>query len=179
MSISGLLKTSVFDFSTFSVTIQGADGARELCWILERSPHRRHSSADNRSDLETLRPCVRQLQNDEASVNINWFDVVKERNYRAEYKGDRIYHFRMRDEDVIVQLSAFQHNMVLSGLPRELVQLWSYERDVQTEPNTLALTAEMVDFHRSTLKCQPTLQRSRAVKRQLCQPETGDPNVFV
>ncbi|CRL23520.1 unnamed protein product [Penicillium camemberti] len=32
-----------------------------------------------------------------------------------------------------------------------------------------------IDFHRSTLKCRPTLQRSRAVKRHLCQPETGDP----
>ncbi|KAJ5384719.1 hypothetical protein N7517_002630 [Penicillium concentricum] len=89
------------------------------------------------------KPCVLQLQNDEASANINWLDVVKERNYQAEYKGNGIHHFHMRDRGVIVQLSAFQHNMILSGLPRKLVQPWSYERDVQTELNTLALTAEM------------------------------------
>lgn len=35
--------------------------------------------------------------------------------------------------------------------------------------------ALIIDFHRSTLKYRPTLQQSRAVKRQLCQPETGDP----
>ncbi|CAG8934968.1 unnamed protein product [Penicillium salamii] len=35
--------------------------------------------------------------------------------------------------------------------------------------------ALIIDFHRSTLKRQPTLQRSRAAKRQLHQPETGDP----
>ncbi|CAG8883863.1 unnamed protein product [Penicillium salamii] len=35
--------------------------------------------------------------------------------------------------------------------------------------------ALIIDFHRSTLKRQPTLQRSRAAKRQLYQPETGDP----
>ena len=35
--------------------------------------------------------------------------------------------------------------------------------------------ALIIDFHRSTLKSRPTLQRSRAVKRRLSQPETGDP----
>ncbi|KAJ5472114.1 hypothetical protein N7539_008683 [Penicillium diatomitis] len=35
--------------------------------------------------------------------------------------------------------------------------------------------ALIIDFHRYTLKCRPTLQRSRAVKRQLCLPETRDP----
>lgn len=33
----------------------------------------------------------------------------------------------------------------------------------------------IIDFHRSTLKCRPTLQRPRAIKRRLCQPEIGDP----
>ncbi|KAJ5704359.1 hypothetical protein N7536_000048 [Penicillium majusculum] len=94
--------------------------------------------------FEAPKPCVLQLQTGEASANINWLDVVKERNYQAEYKGDGFYHFHMRDRGVIVQLSAFQHNMILSGLIRKLVQPWSYERDVQTELNTLALTAEMV-----------------------------------
>ncbi|KXG52954.1 uncharacterized protein PGRI_000040 [Penicillium griseofulvum] len=93
--------------------------------------------------FEASKPCVLQLHNDEASPNINWLDVVKERNYEAEYKGNGTYHFHMRDRGVIVQLSAFQHNMVLSGLPRKLIQPWSYEKDVQTELNTLALTAEM------------------------------------
>ncbi|KAJ5704406.1 hypothetical protein N7536_000095 [Penicillium majusculum] len=94
--------------------------------------------------FEAPKPCVLQLQTGEASANIDWLDVVKERNCQAEYKGNEIYHFHMRDRGVIVQLSAFQHNMILSGLPRKLVQPWSYERDVQTELNTLALTAEMV-----------------------------------
>ncbi|OQE76214.1 hypothetical protein PENNAL_c0069G02399 [Penicillium nalgiovense] len=89
------------------------------------------------------KPCVVQPQNDEASANISWLDVVKERNYQAEYKGNGIYHFHMQDSGVIVHLSAFQHNMILSGLPRKLVQPWSYEKDVQTELNTLALAAEM------------------------------------
>ncbi|KAJ5593599.1 hypothetical protein N7537_010503, partial [Penicillium hordei] len=93
--------------------------------------------------FEAPKPCVLPLQNDEASANINWLDVVKERDYQAEYKGNGSYHFHMRDRGVIVQLSAFQHNMVLSGLPRKLIQPWSYEKDVQTELNTLALTAEM------------------------------------
>jgi hypothetical protein len=91
----------------------------------------------------TPKPCVIQAQNDEASANISWLDVVKERNYQAEYKGNGVYHFHMQDSGVIVYLSAFQHNMILSGLPRKLVQPWSYEKDVQTELNTLALAAEM------------------------------------
>ncbi|CAG8095388.1 unnamed protein product [Penicillium salamii] len=35
--------------------------------------------------------------------------------------------------------------------------------------------ALIIDFHRSTLKSRPTLQRPRAVKRRLSQPEIGDP----
>ncbi|KAL4994947.1 hypothetical protein BDV10DRAFT_142818 [Aspergillus recurvatus] len=35
--------------------------------------------------------------------------------------------------------------------------------------------ALIIDFHRSTLKCGPTLQRPRAIKRQLARPEIGDP----
>ena len=96
--------------------------------------------------FEEPKPCVLQLQNDEVSANINWLDVIKERDYQAEYKGNGIYHFHMRDRGVIVLLSAFQHNMILSGLPRKLVQPWSYEKDVQTELNTLALAAEMTSL---------------------------------
>jgi hypothetical protein len=93
--------------------------------------------------FEAPKPCVIQLQSDEASANISWLDVVKERNYHAEYKENGIYHFHMQDRGLIVHLSAFQHNMILSGLPRKLIQPWSYEKDVQTELNTLALAAEM------------------------------------
>ncbi|KAJ6019978.1 hypothetical protein N7522_000053 [Penicillium canescens] len=96
--------------------------------------------------FETPKPRVLLLQNDEASANINWLDVVKEKNYQAEYKGNGNYHFHMLDWGVIVQLSAFQHNMILSGLPRKLVQPWSYEKDVQTELSTLALAAEMTSL---------------------------------
>ncbi|KAF4766163.1 hypothetical protein HAV15_010624 [Penicillium sp. str.  len=34
-----------------SVTLQGTGWARELCWVLERSPHKRCPSEDNRSDV--------------------------------------------------------------------------------------------------------------------------------
>lgn len=34
--------------------------------------------------------------------------------------------------------------------------------------------ALIIDFHRSTLKCRPTLQRPRAIKRRLGQPEIVD-----
>jgi hypothetical protein len=34
--------------------------------------------------------------------------------------------------------------------------------------------ALIIDFHRSTLKCRPTLQQPRAIKRRLGQPEIGD-----
>lgn len=96
--------------------------------------------------FEAAKPCVVQLQNDEASANISWLDVVKERNYQAEYEGNGIYHFHMQDKGVIIRLSTFQHNMILSGLPRKLVQPWSYEKDVRTELNILALAAEMTSL---------------------------------
>lgn len=56
----------------------------------------------------------------------------------------------MRDRDVIVQLSTFQHNMILSGLPRKFVQPWSYEKDVQMELYSLALAAEMTSLINQT-----------------------------
>lgn len=100
--------------------------------------------------FEAPRPCVLQPENGEAGVDISWLDVVKEKNYQAEHKGHGIYHFHMRDRDVIVQLSTFQHNMILSGLPRKLVQPWSYEKDVQMELYSLALAAEMTSLINQT-----------------------------
>ncbi|CAG8022887.1 unnamed protein product [Penicillium nalgiovense] len=96
--------------------------------------------------FKAAKPCVVRLQNDEASANISWLDVVKERNYQAEYEGNGIYHFHMQGKGVIIRLSTFQHNVILSGLPRKLVQPWSYEKDVRTELNTLALAAEMTSL---------------------------------
>ncbi|KAJ5366130.1 hypothetical protein N7541_000071 [Penicillium brevicompactum] len=93
--------------------------------------------------FEAPSPCIFRSENGAASANISWLDVVKEKDYQAEHQGNGVYHFHMRDQGVIVQLSSFQHNMILSGLPRQLVQPWSYEKDVQMELCTLALAAEM------------------------------------
>jgi predicted Ser/Thr protein kinase len=38
--------------------------------------------------------------------------------------------------------------------------------------------ALVIDFHRSTLKCRPTLQRSGTAKRRLCRTEAGDVKRF-
>jgi hypothetical protein len=38
--------------------------------------------------------------------------------------------------------------------------------------------AMIIDVRRSTLKCRPALQRPRASKRRLCQPEIVDANRF-
>ncbi|CAG7947357.1 unnamed protein product [Penicillium salamii] len=100
--------------------------------------------------FEAPRPCVLQPENGEAAVDISWLDVAKEKNYQAEHKGNGIYHFHMPDRDVIVQLSTFQHNMILSGLPRKLVQPWSYEKDVQMGLYSLALAAEMTSLINQT-----------------------------
>ena len=107
--------------------------------------------------FEAAKPRVLQLRNDEVNANIHWLDVIKESDYQAEYKGNGIYHFHMRDRGAIVQLSAFQHNMILSGLPRKLVQPWSYEKDVRTELNTLALAAEMTSLmNKLASECKQT-----------------------
>ncbi|KAJ5742579.1 uncharacterized protein N7511_011311 [Penicillium nucicola] len=134
--------------------------------------------------FEAPTPCVLQLQNDEASANITWLDVVKEKNYQAEYKGNGNYHFHMRDLGVIIQLSAFQHNMILSGLPRKLVQPWSYEQDVQTELNTLALAAEMTSLvsHLASevikvnnAVLEEILRRDRVLRHNPSQRSAGSP----
>ncbi|KAJ5775860.1 uncharacterized protein N7511_000871 [Penicillium nucicola] len=129
--------------------------------------------------FEAPMPCVLQLQNDEASANITWLDVVKEKNYQAEYQGNGNYHFHMRDWGVIIQLSAFQHNMILSGLPRKLVQPWSYEQDVQTELSTLALAAEMTSLP-SVIKVnnavlEEILRRDRVLRHNPSQRSAGSP----
>lgn len=38
--------------------------------------------------------------------------------------------------------------------------------------------ALIIDFHRSTLKCRPALQRPGAAKRRLCRTEAGDVKRF-
>lgn len=76
------------------------------------------------------------------SKPITWLDVVTESNSKVNFKGSGIYEYRLLTLDVIVELSEFQHNMILSGLPRKLISPWYYERDIQTEIHALSLTEE-------------------------------------
>jgi hypothetical protein len=73
--------------------------------------------------------------------NISWLDVVRETNYQAEKQPDGSYIYYLRKQGIPIRLSGYQHGLLLSGLPQQLVQPWSFEKDVRAERDVLRLTA--------------------------------------
>lgn len=89
-------------------------------------------------------PKIIQLENGTMQRTITWLDVLNADRSKIELKEAEVYHYYLHYFNATAELSDFQHNMMISGLPQKLIQPWYYKRDVQTELYTLSFTAEMV-----------------------------------
>ena len=89
--------------------------------------------------FQVPRPYVLGPENGGCGGSVSWLDVVQETDYQAEPQQGGTYHCRLHDQGVWVQLSNCQHELLLTGLPQRLIHPWSYEKDVRTELETLAL----------------------------------------
>lgn len=88
---------------------------------------------------------------------ISWISIVTDINSKVVFKGCGVYEYRLLDLGVIVELSEFQHNMMLSGLPQKLIRPWSYKNDIQTEIHALSSINDMTTLSEFlVLKGEPT-----------------------
>ena len=76
--------------------------------------------------------------------NISWMDVVRETDYQAEKQPDGSYIYDLCSQGISIRLSDYQHGLLLSGLPQQLVQPWSFEKDVRAERGALRLIAREI-----------------------------------
>jgi hypothetical protein len=107
-------------------------------------------------------PKIIQLEDGTMQRTITWLDVMNADRSKIEFKEAEVYHYYLHDFNATAELSDFQHNMMISGLPQKLIQPWYYKRDVQTELYTLSFTAEMV-----------AISNQLASKGELCYSLSG------
>lgn len=86
------------------------------------------------------RPKVLEACNDD----INWVDVVRECLVEVKRHDNGMYQYYLPKRKALVEMSEFDHCLVLSGIPRQLVHPKSHPSDVQAERRTLELLAKEI-----------------------------------
>lgn len=99
---------------------------------------------DIHSMLKSPSPHVIGRENALCDGNITWLDVLYETNYQAEKQPDGTYVCHLPSQGLRIQLSDYQHGLLLSGIPQQLVQPWSFEKEVRAEVNVLRLAVQEI-----------------------------------
>ncbi|KAJ6033856.1 pectate lyase superfamily protein domain-containing protein [Penicillium canescens] len=76
--------------------------------------------------------------------DINWADVVRERLFEVKRHENGKYQYYLPKRKALVEMSEFDHCLILSGIPRQLVHPKSHSSDVQAERSTLELIAKEI-----------------------------------
>lgn len=100
------------------------------------------------SILSSNGPRVLERENAGCEDHVSWMDVLREPHYQPERQNAEAYHLQMTARRVKVLLSAYEHDVILSGLLHQLVNPWSFVSDVQTEQAIMALALAEVSILR-------------------------------
>ncbi|KAI2756354.1 hypothetical protein DTO006G1_7994 [Penicillium roqueforti] len=76
--------------------------------------------------------------------DINWVDVIRECLVEVKRHDNGMYQYYLPKRKALVEMSEFDHCLVLSGIPRQLVHPKSHPSDVQAERSTLELLAKEI-----------------------------------
>lgn len=101
-----------------------------------------------------LRPRVLEVDHEACDKYIDWVDVLHDKMYESERQDDGKYHCRLQNCGSWIEISEFDYNLILSGLPQQLVHPFSHTSDVLAEIETLRLaTAEISSWNKIALEC--------------------------
>ena len=74
--------------------------------------------------------------------DVSWVDIVRERSIEVKRHDSGKYQYFLPNRRVLLEISEFDHSLILSGIPRQLIHPKSHPNDVQAERNTLDLMAK-------------------------------------
>jgi hypothetical protein len=101
-----------------------------------------------------LRPRVLEVDHEACDKYIDWVDVVRDKMYESKRQDDGKYHCRLQNCKSWIEISEFDYNLLLSGLPQQLVHPFSHTSDVLAEIETMRLAAtEIFSWNKMALEC--------------------------
>ncbi|GIJ92748.1 hypothetical protein Asppvi_002026 [Aspergillus pseudoviridinutans] len=116
-------------------------------------------------------------ENGEFDNDIRWIDILLAPTYEPMPQEDGSYHLRLEGRKGLIKLSKLDHDLVMTGMPRQLVHLLLHPSDVLAEKETMKRVAEelsllnelasqIIDTNKDVL--------SRLAKRREALKQLGD-----
>lgn len=93
--------------------------------------------------FDSLSPRVLEVEHG-AHGTVHWADVVRGPKYAPERQDDGKYHVRLDKGNALVELSGRDHETVMTGMPRQLIDPYSYPSDVVSELNIVKLAMAQI-----------------------------------
>lgn len=90
-----------------------------------------------------VRPHILESEDKDCDNCISWIDVIREGPLQAEQHNEK-YRFRLRNRREVFEMTQFDFNLVLSGLPRKLVHPETHTSDILAEINAIDLLSSEV-----------------------------------
>jgi hypothetical protein len=107
-----------------------------------------------------LYPRVLEVDNESCDKYIHWVDIVCDQMYESKRQDDGKYHCRLQNCKAWIEISEFDYNLILSGLPQQFVHPFSHMSDVRAEIETMRLaTTEILSWNKIALECGYAFQR--------------------
>lgn len=89
------------------------------------------------------RPHTLEIEEVHSGACISWIDVIREGQFDVEKQNDKC-RFRLRDRKAVCEMTQFDYDLIVSGLPRKLVHPESHTSDILAEISAIDLmTSEM------------------------------------
>lgn len=86
------------------------------------------------------RPRVLEIGANESSNEITWVDAIREGSFHTEHENEK-YRLRLRNREAVVEMTQFDYDLILSGMPWKLVHPQSHPSDILAEISAIDLVA--------------------------------------
>jgi hypothetical protein len=109
--------------------------------------------------FSNARPHILEMGEGDNNDDITWVDVIREGSFYAEQQNEK-YCFRLRNREALFEMTQFDYDLILSGIPWKLVHPQSHANDILAEISAIDL-----------IMSEMRLWKSIAAKRKL-SPES-------
>ncbi|KAJ5117698.1 hypothetical protein N7448_011330 [Penicillium atrosanguineum] len=90
----------------------------------------------------------------EKEVSIQWSDVLRSRNFKAELQKNGRYRVRIDRHQALVEMSAKDYEFIQTGFPRKIIDFRSYPSDVVSEAEAAKLVmAQIAPLEAIAVQC--------------------------
>lgn len=85
------------------------------------------------------------------TIPVDWAEVARTPIYEPVPQDDGSYQLCLREGKVLVKLSKFDHDMMTSTIPRQIINPRSYSGDVSVEIDAIRLAMDQIARWKDTV----------------------------